>query len=482
MAQIGLNVRVTGYTGKLLIVWREVVQGNPTPPETGRSAAFNFPYDAVYSINSINPVVHEVELWRSDDGVALDELIKRWSIDASVFNTAVLVTYQYKVGRGNSDSTPGEAWADPADGDTILSDERINGAAKSELIVHESGYGRHLDEEYDLHTGGGIELLYGKTFDQDVAWSITWSKIVPQSVTVATNNLYADVAVLEDGRDLYIDSTDNLYNKLVIAVGSGSVIAIVFPDLTLIPDNTKVTFNTHNMASNYLKLQLDGADTIGFLGENKNVIYLAKGEEISLYFKGGVGYIYHYDGRALYRGNVQRDMDTSRMSDHGGFLLADESTGVLDADDYPALYEWVENLPASHAVPFGSGAGQWSQSVTVNAGKINEATTYPNKSKYGIDTTARQFRVPHLKNLSARFINTGEFPGRYQHDTVGKFEPSTVTVKKGWSYTGSPNNATHFGNGDPNHSEDKAMTNVKVETGNTETIMKNYGETPFIIL
>jgi hypothetical protein len=481
MARIGLNIRVTGYTGSLLIVWREVVAGNPTPPETGRSAAFAFPYDAVYSIDSINPVVHVVELWRSSDGVALDELIKQWNIDASVYNTAVLVTYQYKVGRGNSDSTLGAAWADPANGDVILADERLNGAAKSELIVHESGYGRHLDEEYDLHAGGGIELLYGKTFDQDVAWSITWSKIVPASVTVATGSLYTDVALVEDTRDLYVDSTDNLYNKLVIAGGSGSVLTINFPDLATIPNNTKVTFNTHNMSSNYLALRLDAGDTISHLGEDKNVIYLAKGEEISIYFKGGAGYIYSYDGRALYRGNVHRDMDTARASNHGGFLLADESTGVLSADDYPGLYEWIENLPANHSVALGTGAGQWSQSVTVNAGKINEAVTYPYKSKYGIDTVNRQFRVPHLKNLSARFLNTGEYPGRYQHDSVGKFQ-ADMTIRKGWDYTGSPNINDVVGNGDPNHEQNKSLFARSFDTGNSESTVKNFGETPFIIL
>jgi len=77
MARIGLNIYVAGYTGELLIVWKETVPGDPTPPETGRSDAFAFPYDAVYTINNISPVTHVVELWRSDDGVTLDELIKR---------------------------------------------------------------------------------------------------------------------------------------------------------------------------------------------------------------------------------------------------------------------------------------------------------------------------------------------------------------------------------------------------------------------
>jgi hypothetical protein len=481
MARIGLNVKVTGYTGKLLIVWREVVAGNPTPPETGRSAALDFPYDAVYTIDSINPVVYVVELWRSSDGVLLDELIKRWNIDASVYNSAVLITNQYKVGRGNSDSTPGEAWADPADGDTILSDERLDGAAKSELIVHESGYGRLLDSEYDLHAGGGIELLYGRQFTQDTAWSITYAQVQQAQVQSVTRNDYTDVEVVTADRDIYVDADDNLYGKLVIASKSGPVLTLNFPDITTIPNHTKISFNTHQGSQNYLKLQLDGADTIKFLGQNKNVIYLAKGEELTLYFMDGVGYVVFYHGKALVRGSVHSDMDNSRASDSGAFLLADESTGVLDADDYPALYEFIENLPASHSVALGSGAGQWSSSTTVNSGKINQATVYPYKSKFGIDTINRQFRVPHLKGLIRKFYDTGEFPGRYEHDQVGKFE-ADMTIRKGWSYTNAPNINDVVGNGDPNHEENKYLYARKFDTGNTESKVKNYGETPFIQL
>ncbi len=482
MARIGLTISVSGYTGNLLILWRETVAGNPTPPETGRSAALTFPYDDVYSIDNINPVVHLVELWRSADGTTLTELIDQWSIDASLYNAIRFVEYQYKVGRGwnnTNQSTGTELWEDPENGDTELTDERLANATKDDITVHMAGYGRLLKDEYDLKTGGGITLNYDKVFDQDVAWFISYYTVETANVTVTTTSLYSDVETVTADRDLYVDSTDNLYNKLVIINSLNPVVEITFPDLALIPNNTKVTFNTHRGSQNYLALQFDTGDTVYFCNQAVNVIWLARGEEISLYFKGGVCYVTSYYGNAKIRGSVHSDMDSSRHTDTGAFLLADESTGELDADDYPALYAFIENLPASHSVALGTGSGQWGQAVTVNSGLINQATTYPNKCKYGIDTVARTFRVPHLKNLGRRFVNTGENPGRYQHDAVGKFE-ATITVQKGNSYTGNPNN-DRFGNGS-NNPANVATGTSKLETGNTETIMKNFGETPYIVL
>lgn len=86
--------------------------------------------------------------------------------------------------------------------------------------------------------------------------------------------------------------------------------------------------------------------------------------------------------------------------------------------------------------------------------------------------------MPHLKNLAARFINTGEYPGRYQHDAVGSFE-GTLSVEHGFTFTGPPN-STRFGNGanSPSYEDHAAI----MDTGNSETTMKNYGEIPFIVL
>ena len=479
MARIGLNSTFSGYTGKLLFRW--VAASSPLA-EVGRSAAFDFPYEDVYTINDLDPVAYIVEAWRSDDGIALDELITDWNIDATLYNEVSAITYEYKVGRGDTEGTEGDGdyWIDPSDTDTELIDERLDGYEKSDMIVHEAGYGNRSIDEYELRTGGGIVLQDSYTFNQDTRWFITVFRTVTQSIppNTSSQNQYAGVSVVTADRDIYIDSTDNLYNKLVIANKAGAVLTLNFPDLALIPNHTRITFNTHTGTYNYLKLQLDTGDTINYCGQARNVIYIPKCEVVSFYFFDGAGYVTDPPLRALLRGKVVGDMDSSRGTDTGAYLLADESTGVLTKADWPGLYEFIENLPASHAVPLGTGSGQWSEAVTVNSGKINEATTYPNKSKFGIDTVAETCRVPHLKNLAARFINTGEYPGRYQHDAVGSFE-GTLSVEHGFTFTGPPN-STRFGNGanSPSYEDHAAI----MDTGNSETTMKNYGEIPFIVL
>lgn len=465
MARIGLNVAVSGYTGELLIVWREVIANDPTPPETGRSDAFAFPYDAVYSINDINPVVHLVELWRSDDGVTLDELIKRWEIDASIYNEISSNTYQYQVDRGYDNTAPvatgSDVWADPENEDVNLTDERLDGATQDELYVVEAGYGPLLNSEYELLAGGGITLLNGRTFNNGTAWFITRYQVVAQQVVVSTSNLYEGVEVVSEDRDLYVSASDNLYNKLVIADAAGNVVTVTFPDLSTIPDNKKVTFNTHNGSQKYLVLQFDTGDTVSFFGQDKNVLYLAKGEEITLYFKGGVCYVVSYHGRYLQRGSVWADWYEGRVADNGAHLKAITATGVLSADDYPGLYEFITGL-------------------SVGTVALADWATGNNKRKYGINTLARTFRVPDLTNISRRFLKMdgSDVPGRYEADAVGPFT-GTFTVPKGYSYTGAPNN-TRFGNGS-NNPQNQSIS-MAVDTGNTETTVKNYGEVPLIIL
>lgn len=460
MAQIGLNISISGLTGKLLIRW---VRAAAPLTQVGRSAAFDFPYDDVYVISDIAPVVYIVQLWRSDDGVALDQLIKDWSVDASKDTRSVVTTYQYKVGRGDFGTAPD--WADPVGGQTTLTDQRIDGFTKEQLLVHEAGYGNKLDAEYDLVSGGGIELLDGKQFDEGVAWFITTfsTEIVTLPPTNGNPKLYADIEIITEDRDFFVDESDNLYNKLCIASKEGSVLEIVFPDLADIPDDTYVTFQTQQGLQHYLKLQFDPGDTVWFLNQQENVIYLAKNEKITLYFKAGVCYVIDYDGNALKRGMISHDYDSNRDSDRGGLLYADESTGELSRDDYPALYEFIAALSGSAVCSLGIAVGQWSYS---NAG------VYENKQKYGIDTVAFTFRVPHLSGLTPKLTGT---PGNYESDQVGEFSFTGYKLQK----SGTSNHVHVIANIDdvgPQPPPPFTFNAGKI------TRVKSYSQKPFVIL
>jgi len=238
MARIGLNVTVTGLSGTLIIQWSKAT----TPlVEEGRSTAFSFPYDAVYTINNLNRVVYIVRLYRSDDGTALSQLIKDWSIDASMVNVAIFKTYQYKTDRGDTEGTIGDGtyWLDPVGGDFQLTDERLDGITQDEMRVHEAGFGDKLNEEYRLLAGGGIELLGGKQFDPDTAWFITVSTIDTVSLDpgTTTNTMFAGVDVISAN----IDFDTDFYNHLIIANFAGATGQVTYPDLSLIPDDTHLT-------------------------------------------------------------------------------------------------------------------------------------------------------------------------------------------------------------------------------------------------
>lgn len=462
MARIGLNSSLQGFTGQLIIRW---VKASAPLAEIDRLGPFAFPYDAVDNLTGLSPEVYIVQWWRSDDGTSLDQLIKDWAIDASIYNETTIHTYQYVVDRGDGDSG---VWADPVDLDTVLVDTRLDGATKDELLVHEAGYGNHIDAEYDLVPGGGIELLDGKTFDSGVRWFITRTQTVATTAgpSEGGGSQFAGVAILDADRDFYTDPADNLYNKLVIANWATTVGTVTFNAFALIPDNTHVTFQTESGQQNYLRLQFNPGDTVRFLNDDVNLIDLAKCEKISLFFFDGACYVTDYRGRALQRGQVLADYDTTRATDTLACLLADEATGVLDSTDYPGLYAWLLTLP-SGTIPLGSGLGQW--------GYDSGGGVYPNKRKFGIDTGAGTFRVPHLAGVS---IKIGSVPGDYEKDNVGSFS-GNLTVTKGNSYTGPPNN-TIFGNGN-NNPESKNMP-FTYTPAITETRVKSVIQTAYIIL
>lgn len=469
MARIGLNIDVSGLSGQMIIRW---VKATNLSAEVGRSAAFAFPYSAVYTIDNITREVYIVQLWRSDDGSSLDQLIKDWNIDASLVNIIKFTTYQYEVDRGHSNtfpvSTGTEVWADPADGDDTLTDERLDGFTQEDMLVHEAGYGNKLNSAYTLLSGGGIVLTGGAKFNNGTGWFITVSGVDTVSVDpgpVGASGQYEGVEILSADQD-FDDGTTPLANKLVIANWAGSVGVIVFPDLALIADGTHVTFNTHGGSQKYLKLQFDVGDSVKFLNQNANVIYLAKCEKISLFFYDGVCYVTDYDGRALERGNIIYDYDSSRASESGAQVLADEATGELLEADYPGLYAQVDSMPAGK-VNLGTGVGEWSYD---SGGGV-----YPNKRFFGIKTTdPKKVRVPHLSGMVVKF---GSTPGLYEKDDV-YVDPATGL--RGVKYTGN-NTGTSF-DSSPGEINNREGYTIQTTGGVTETRVKSVTQIPYIIL
>lgn len=480
MAQIGINISFAGYTGSLIIVWKEAIQNNPNPPETGRSDAIAFDVDEVYNIININPVVHLIEFWRSSDDVTLDELLRTWSVDASrTADAPIVAQYDYVVDRGYTNETPvdtgDEVWADPVLDATQIIDERLNGYTKDEIRFEQRGGIKYREDEYDLVTGGGVELLGGFTFgDAGQTYSVTVYKTVPQPGVSASSSDYNDVLVITANGTL--DNT--YYKKLVVANKAGSgLLTVTFPDLALIA-NSKIKFQTHGGNQSFLVLQLDSGDTIKFLGENKNKIVLGKGEEIELLFKDNVGYVMHYEGDARRVGARLMD-DIQRLN-----TLKADGTEYNQAD-YPRLMDFINALPAAQIKSYSD----WSISTTPNyvvdqdGGAEYTKAIFPNKGFFAVDNVNSKFKVPDMKNMFIRSLKTFDSvdasdtertsnkPGAYQIDAFRKHSHEAGGL---WNESGTAHIAS---GGTSNEGEFRLQ-----RSGGEETRGENIGLIPLIVV
>ncbi len=472
MAAIGVHITLSGYTGKLIVVWKK----NSAPlVEIGRSDPMDFPVDQIYPIGDLAPVVYLIEFWRSDDGSTLDEFVKSWEIDASENAVFGETTYEYVVNRGQSGTDPD--WEDPEEGDNELHDERLIGASHTSAKVESRGTGRYRTDEIEWLPEGGfafantaVQFSDGDTIFVTV---LNKSDLVPES---NPNVDYEDVKLLQDDVDNSIDFDNTFYRKLCVANFTGPVGTIVFPDFSLIPD-TKVRFQTHRGNQNYLKLQFNTGNTVYFNGEAKNVIYLPKGELIEFIFDDGACYIAEYEGNAKIRGTVIGDYKNRAAVSGAPFLLADESTGVLEGDEYPGIYdEYILSLAPGATIALADWAN--------------------NKTKWGVNTLTRQFRVPHLNNLHRRFITGSDEAGDYHADALmqhyhedGHETTATgSTFRKGATHTVEV--AAGSGAGNTNQSQksstggviNKADDSTYGADSATENRVKAYKEYPLIVL
>lgn len=409
MAQIGLNIDISGYTDDLLIVWKKA---SAPLAEVGRSAALPFPVSQVYTIPNLQPEVYSIEFWRSADGTALTEFIKSWSVDASQFAEYGLTVYQYVVGRGDSGSSPD--WADPANGDgavgSPLVDERLAGVTHTNAFIESRGHGKYRQDEITFVPTGGFYFADGVTrFNEGDTFFVTVqnaSSVSSGSGSAAVDD-FTDIVEIRDDVDNSIDFDSTLYRKVCHTGFTGAVGTVVFPSFALIPD-TKVRFLCHRGSQNYLKLQFSTGETVVLDGESKNVIYLERGAMIELWFKNNVCYVADYKGNNQLRGRVAPDY--SLRSGMGMFIRADGS--LIQGQSYPGIEEFItEDLPV---------------------GSVVDLTTWAsNQTKWGYNSTTREIRVPNLAGVTQKFSN-GAVPGVYEADQVGPFTltiPTTALTK-----------------------------------------------------
>lgn len=386
MAHIGLHIDVSSYAGKLIIRWK---LASAPLAEVGRSAAFNFPYDAVYDIIDLFPAVYIVELWRSDDGVILDQLIRSWDIDASKSNAFKEITYEYVVDRGYDNTSPiatGSAvWADPVQDDKGIRDERLKD--EQYWVGSRVTFRYRTDEIVDQSAlGGGFDFTdpdFVMNHDDTYFVTVLNREDLPPGSGVTPD--YADIKVVSATEDF--DST--YYKKICVAGFAGTIGTTNFPDFDLIPD-TKVKFRAFTGSQRYWKLQFSSGDTVRFRGADRNVIYLAKDEYIELQWKSNVCYVVDYEGWYDEVGEYILSTKQALINCH----LADSAES--DIADYIRL---ITELPAAMKVTYSD----YDLFDVIVLGGTSK-NYYKNRGKFAVDTLAGKFKWPDMREQSFRIL------------------------------------------------------------------------------
>jgi hypothetical protein len=478
MANIGLNISFTGYTGYLIIKVKEA--SNPAA-YVHTSPAIPFDVDQVYDIPDLNPVVHLIEFWRSADGVALTELLRTWSVDAGILEDAVVEEFDYVVDRGETNVTQGtgsEVWADPALDDTELTDERLDGITQDFIRLESRGFGKYRNDEFEMITGGGIRLLGGNTFaETGNTFTVTVYKKTASQISDGPSGTgdYNDIHLVSANGDF----DEDYYKTNNVANSSANVLTTTFPDLSLIP-NTKAKFSTYNGTQRYWALQFDSGDTVKFRGEDKNIIWLGKDELIEIEFKDGAAYVTHYEGDYRRLGmripGDKQELNTLKL-DGTQYNIA----------DYPRFYyDFIAKLDASQI----KTEAQWATSTSA-AYLLNEdlstqesKTIFPNKGFYAVDLLAGKFRVPDDRNKFIRTLKTFDLvdvndlertsnkPGAYQIDQI-KAHNHKIGGLWNESGQGNPAGGANF---------DETPNFVIKKTGGNETRGENVGMIALVVI
>jgi hypothetical protein len=419
-------------------------------------------FDNADTFDNLNPVMHRIRYYESSDGTTLGNLLVGASIDATIYNEPgiEIITFEVDAGRG-------APHYDPVATSDTYSNPNLDGATYSLFV---EGLGLVDPSYYDDITGGGFQWNTGRTWAGGEKGQIIKFLSVSTTPVSIVSKPFTDI--VEFDADFTFGATH--YNKFFRTDYAGTAGKVTFPAHATVTNLVKVKFSTHGGNQNYLTLKFDGSETVKFFNQDVNEIHLAKGEEIELSWKDGLCFIIDYKGNYALRGDV---LASNSMKSFGPFLHAHIDTGVLDKADYPGLYDFVLNLPVGQACDLAD----WNTSATVN-GK----TKFPNRSRYGIDTLAEQFRVPHLANLGIRYLKaSGSTDTERVNDVAGGYQDDMYLAHVHSVYPPDSNDQAGFGKTTTGNSAGEGTGITPYNTassGGTETRMENYAQIPLIYL
>jgi hypothetical protein len=258
------------------------------------------------------------------------------------------------------------------------------------------GTGKRRKDEWDVRSGGGIQLMVGGEIfsDGDSIFVDVFQKVSTDSTSSSSaSSDYTDVKNVSSN-----DTLDASYkNKLINCIGAAAVTTITFPALVFTLADQKIKFITHSMTGNYLTLKFNGSETVSFAGANRNQIHLSKGRMWEILIKSNVVYVQSDISASGYDVRGRRDF-ADDVKPHQ--LLRDGT--IRQTAEYPGIVEWIDSLPPSSVI---NSRGSWN--------------TDPNRNKYYLNDSLGEFSLPDDRNMHARALTVFDGSvaiGRYEAD------------------------------------------------------------------
>jgi hypothetical protein len=431
MANINLSVGQINITGDLIVIARKV--STPLVEETREvypsplASSFNV---VLPSSGDIDPVNYYVDFYESSDGVTLDLLLAQFVVKAKSDLIAQEVRF-YDVG-GSGDN-------DPAPDQDTLNDPYLDGKAISEVYI--DGVGRPLAppdysyKEYDLVSGGGIQLLNGRLFSFGEKVAIVISYLIEQTSGSGGggSNMYSSVVTITE--DTTLGSTHR--GKRLRCVGDSDRLVITLEDVTAVPDGTYYHITQNDGNQFQTRILADTGQSIQYAGETYAEISISKGEYIRIEKTGSI-----WEAVLVHQGVL---MVGERFAGtwNGHPNTKPENGALYDGDDWPRIWYWLENyLPSTHKVVDDNVT---SGGYTHPAGK---------EGLFVVHSTQKKFRVPNTQGWSERGLanfsafngdstRTYDYPGGTQPEKVGQHRHLSFH-NNGTTNTGTALSGTNF--------------------------------------
>lgn len=421
------------------------------------------------TVMDLNPVMHQVEIWDTNDGTTLNALKGQCDMDASQGTGNGGFSYiQFVVGSG---VVVGSTATCPVDGATQYVDTSLDAV---DYLVSKGGFGiLTWGTEIQQIAGGGFEYIDGQKFGDLSEYTIIkpGTGVIPVAASSSTE--LSDVII--HTADSTLTSTDR--GKLHVFNYAGEVAVLTMETLVGVPNKTLWAFNTHqgNQINGEIKFQ--SGQGCWFKGQLRNRIFLGKNEFIKMLVKSGVCYCIEYNGE--YNRIGERVMSDVLSGDNLLPLNGSDCDGTV----YKRTYEWLTTVVSS------------SQKVTYTdydaAIVENGVTIYTNRGKWAIDTTAKTFKTPVMLDSYPKAVAGGREAGTYQKWQVGAhfhavgtetdptgsvFKRVVAHLKRFWSSGngGSSDGSSTDYNADPN-----TLATVVVSYANE---VKNIGYYPVVII